>query len=215
MVNGRRIAALALLGLMLAAFAYSGLAQAASELGRLQFSGKVIILFDDNSWKYAEEAAANTPANGVCDGGAIVSKVLPITLCMNGAVWGEQPHGAGLEAFYTLKDTDLFVAMITERTPLDEAFLREAIISNAANAAGVTTAEVKVLKEESVTINATPWRYIEYSMKMAGTIFHYANFYRQFPEKGSAQVVFFTSDNLFEESRIHIEKLMMSATVAQ
>ncbi len=213
MLEARRLSTFVVLGVLLAVVAWAAPAQAANELGRVQFSGKSIILFDDNSWKYVEETNV-TPSNGNdCKGGVIASKILPIRMCMNGSVWGEQPHGAGLEQFYVLKDVDLFMALITERTPIDEDAIRGAIITNAANAAGITKDQVKVYKEDTLEINGTQWHYIEYGVKLSGTMFHYGNFYRKFPDQGSAQILFFSSDNQFEGLRVNIDKLVMTTTV--
>jgi hypothetical protein len=198
---------------LLTVLAWAAPVRAANELGRVQFSGKSIILFDDNSWTYVEQTSV-TPSNGSdCTGGVIASDVLPNRMCMNGAVWGEQPHGAGLEQFFVLKGADLYMALITERTPINEDAIRGAIITNAANGAGVTKDQVKIYKEETLDINNAQWHYIEYGVTLSGTMFHYANFYRKFPDKGSAQVLFFSSDNQFEGLRVNIDKLVMTTTI--
>jgi hypothetical protein len=184
-----------------------------AELGRVDFQGKTIILFDDGTWR--EAAAGTTEVQGCGNGVKIASKRLPIAMCFDSATWVRENAGASWEDFFRNKDATLYGGTITEIITIDEAFLRNAIVQNAANGAKIDVSQVKVMKEEKLPINGQTWSHIEYGVPLAGNNFVYSNYYISIPGKGTAQILFFTTDALFEAGRPAMEKVVATFTVGE
>jgi hypothetical protein len=192
----------------------SGAAAWAAEMGRVQFQGKTVILSDDGTWRF-DETAPQTSASGptdCADGVKIDSKSLPVSLCFSSSVWERDTPTGAWEFMFRNKAGTLYGGLISETIALDESFLRNAIVQNAAGFAKIDVSKVKIGIEEKVDINGRSWNHIIYGVPIGGTDFTFSNYYMTVPNKGMVQVVFFSPDANFAAVLPDIEKAVSSLT---
>jgi hypothetical protein len=196
-----------LLTLLLPLTASSGFAE---EIGRSSINGRVVIIDGNGTWKYdGAQAAAGVPTPADCTGGSVVkSKKLPVSLCVS-APWKLDSTAPGSMEFQVLNnELDAYFGLITERTAIPLAGLRQAILINAAQGSGVTESDILIASESKVTIGGHEWSYIEYHVTFGGAKYRFANYYSSLGDKGVVQGVFWCSDAYFEQNKSAITKFM-------
>jgi hypothetical protein len=163
----------------------------AGELGRVEFQGKTVILFDDGQWRPAVEPS--------CDAGSkLESTILPISMCFDRSVWLEDKPTGAWETMFQSKNRDLYGGIIPDRFAVDEEFLRKAILDNAADATEGGSAVISVREETKVVLNGRTWNRIVYAMPMNGMKIVYVNYYAKLGDAGAVQVPFFTVESAFK-----------------
>ncbi len=188
-----------------------GTTASAAELGRVQFQGRTVILSDDGTWKFEEPAPQQNTASPNCtDGIKVDSKSLPLSLCFSASVWERDTPSGAWEVMFRNKAGTLYGGLIAETIALDESFLRNAIIQNAAGFAKIDISKVKIGLEEKVDVNGRSWNHIVYGVPIGGTDFTFSNYYTTIPNTGMAQVVFFSPDANFAGVLPDIEKVVAS-----
>ncbi len=178
--------------------------------------GRKVILNSDGTWKYASTEKAKTGITG-----PEWSKPDNATKVLKGKagfyeLWYD-PNKWTLETnspnavveYYLINSNNEGQAMvISERIPLALETLKKAAIENAKRNAP----DLKVLDEESITVNGQRGL----KMKMFGTVngiaFAYYGFYWT-GKAGALQVVTFTTQNLFAEFRPAFEELLSGVVI--
>lgn len=187
--------------LFLALLLPGSLAQAA-ELGTAIFNGKRVILSDDGTWKYANPETA--AANGDCT--PVSSELVPFSICLNSSDWTNANLGGGHEHSIKHKKHELYLLVISESVFIKMPALKSALLENAKSAAGLN--KVNVFEEENTQIDGHPAGRIVYQTKISGIDITYENFYTNFKDTGSLQLVFFAAKSQFESLRPLIRDAM-------
>jgi hypothetical protein len=174
----------------------------AEEIGRATVGGRAVILDANGTWAYANVIGTGDATNQACSGGNLISsKKLPISLCL-ALPWRVDTTPTGsIELQATQTELDLFVGLITERTQLPLETLRQAILLNAASAAGVRPEDVPILKESVETLNGFKWQYIEYELSVSGAKFRFGNYHQTLGEIGVVQIAFWSTAAYFDQSK--------------
>lgn len=167
----------------------------AAELTRFTFDGKEIILFDDKTWEFTENAKSPSTAN--CE--IVSSEKLPISICLNPDIWTFASLSGDHEASVKLKDQELYLLIITEKQFIEINAFKGAIITNAQNVSGLT--KVKTLADESKTIDLYNFGRIVYTTKVDGLPVTFDNYYSNIKGKGSFQFVFFAGADDFDNHK--------------
>ena len=89
--------------------------------------------------------------------------------------------------------------------------LKNAAISNAQAASGLT--KVKVLKDNPATIDEHSFGEVVYRTKVDGIDITYANFYSNFDDVGSIQLIFFAGSGQFDDLRSAIDQAVSRVTI--
>lgn len=185
------LAAAGFLAATLAATLVTGAALAA-EMGRVKIDGRTIIIHDNNTWTYSAEEAAAVPSN--CT--TMASEIVPVSICLDPDEWTRTELSGDNEYELKRKGIEHYMIMITEKAELQPTALKEAILENAQNAAGL--AKVETIAETSVVADGQTFEKIVYRTDVDGLDITYTNYYTMFPGSGSMQIVFFalTDDNV-------------------
>lgn len=181
----------------------------AAELGRVELNGRQIIINDDNSWAYADNATQPMPANTNCQ--AIDSKVLPLSFCLNPNKWSYAEINDVAELQFKVKDKEIYAMVITETDVIPEARLKNAILTNGQNAAGLN--KIKVTKEADSSEIGPNFPNFIYEANIDGSLITYNNYYKTFPFKGIVQIIMFSTTNEFEASLPYMDEFISNVTV--
>ncbi|XWN34107.1 MAG: hypothetical protein ROR55_14025 [Devosia sp.] len=182
------MARVVLVALTTAFLAHTGVA-VAQEVGRSTVGDREVILFQNGTWRYVRE---ERPVDEACvDKTRLESDKLPLSYCLSEAEWARDTVTGPFEAVYVHRQQELYLGVISERVTFTEEALREAIVFNAQQAAGLTP--IKILKEEDVDIAGTNWSFLNLEAIMSGVEFQYWNYSRAVP-RAAVQFVFWTTD---------------------
>lgn len=178
-----------------------------AELGVTVFKGKKIILDDDGTWQYENRDSQNQSTN--CT--TLSSDVVPYSICLSEDNWTFADLGGESEITLKHKDHELYMLTITERIVHEMPVLKKAAISNAQAASGLT--KVNVLEDKPVTIDDHDFGKLVYRTKVDGIDITYANFYSNFEDIGSIQLIFFAGSGQFDDLRSSIDHAVSKITV--
>ena len=182
----------------------------ASDIGRATIGGKEIILDADGTWKYAP--LNNATATVACSGSPIQSGKLKVSMCLP-QIWTINPNAsAPFEYEFGDHTKDIYAGIITERTLMSSDLLDTAILTNAAGAMNITVNDMPIRRRAVVQLNGKEWHYLEFEADLKGSKFIMANYHQAFNEGGAAQVLFWTSEPFFDESRPEIEAVAATLT---
>lgn len=179
----------------------------AGEMGRVTFEGKEIILFDDNSWHYAEKSANKETtvqkSNGDCV--TLKSKIVPASICLDDKIWKVGNASGDTEFSFNTKTGDLYLLMITESTAIPLKAFEKAVIANAQNAAGLKP--VKTVLNERINFQGQEWGHMIYLVDLDGLIIKYDNYFTLFKgeKAGSVQFVFYTTPENYDKVKPNID----------
>ena len=146
-----------------------GLAVAQSTVGKAVVGGKVVTLFDDGTWKYADAAGGASPAT--CD------DVTPtVQFCASALGWVSSPAASSeINAAYRI-DTRTYAQYLIEDIGSDDGltaeFMRQVVLDNAQMATGNTPEVVDVLP---VTLGSLSGDTVVYTVKINGLDVVFAN----------------------------------------
>jgi len=172
----------------------------AAEQGRVQFNGREVILFDDNTWKFSTDAVSN--ANNDCI--LIKSTTLPVTICLDDTIWKNGDSNDAAELSFATKDETLFLLVITETDEVQLDPFEKAIIANAQSAAGKVPVEVKF--KERLDAHSLEWGRMVYDADIEGLKIRYENYFTTIKGKGSVQFVFYTTPEQYTAASVQIGK---------
>ena len=187
----------------------SGVAHA-QEAGRVQLDGRQIILFDDNSWQYADEVQDNSATQladdtDEADCVRLKSKILPVSICLDEEIWHLGNEGGPSEFNFSTKDNAMYLLMITEKAEIPLSAFEKAIIVNAQKAAGLTP--IDVIIKERIDALGLEWGRMVYDVNIDDLKIKYENFFTTIKGKGSVQFVFYTTPANYDEMSAEIEKV--------
>ena len=146
-----------------------GLAVAQSTVGKAVVGGKVVTLFDDGTWKYAD--AAGGASSETCD------DVTPtVQFCASALGWVSSPAASSeINAAYRI-DTRTYAQYLIEDIGSDDGltaeFMRQVVLDNAQMATGNTPEVVDVLP---VTLGSLSGDTVVYTVKINGLDVVFAN----------------------------------------
>jgi hypothetical protein len=155
--------------------------------------GKDVILRDDGTWYYVDQAKKDKKASEVYKG-----KRGTFVISMTPGVWkkSEKRANSVTEVEFTHKDGDVMTMVIAERinTPLDA--LKRVVISNLKK----QDKEAKVTMETKRTVNGSEVLFLTIDAKVRDIPFTYM-YYLYSGRAGAIQVITFTGQNLVEDYR--------------
>lgn len=184
----------------------------AEEIARHEINGRAIIIDSDGTWKYAEAVAA--PTGECADGNIITSKKINLSMCIDSAWRIDNKTSGNFEFQFYNASSEIYGALVAERTGVPTEALEYAILFHAANAMGLRNEDVPVLKKSKVTLNGVEWNYIEYDIKLNGANFRFGNYYISLGETGVAQIPFWCGRAYFEKNRKQIEEMASTIEVS-
>lgn len=179
--------------MLLAVFSVN--AALAQELGTVIFEGRKVILNQDGTWKFANNASPSESTE--CT--VVSSEVVPFSICLDPDKWTNVKLGGDHEHSIKHKDHELYMLVISEKLFLPFSALKEAVIENAKNAAGLN--KVSVIEEGTKTIDDYKFGQMVYFTRISGIDITYENFYTNFEDIGSLQIVFFAGKDQFASLR--------------
>ena len=183
----------------------------AAEAGRVDLDGREIILFDDNTWRYAT-ATNNSSTNTASDDCVeIKSKSLPVSICLDESVWKLGDGDGPGEFSFSTKDNNLFLLMITENAEIPLKAFEKAIVANAQKATGLKP--VNVLIKERLDSLGIEWGRMVYVADIDGLIIKYENLFTTLKDKGSVQFVFYTTPNNYDAASVEIERAVKRISI--
>ena len=185
-----------------------GLPAAAAEIGRVELDGRIVILNDDNTWQYASDA---TPAAAPSGCTQIASMVVPVSVCLDPAIWERAELGGDTEHSFKIKDAERYLMVITESDFFPNATLKSAILKNAQAAAGLE--KVNIVEEGEVEIRGARFNRITYQTIVDGIDATYTNYYTGFIGKGSLQLVFFSGTGDHEPFAPQIDRAVTDLVI--
>jgi hypothetical protein len=170
----------------------------ATEIGRVLFNGKSIILSDDNTWAYSnpdDAAAASTqPAAFSCNGfEPTTSARMKLALCLDPAEWTANEVASPQQEFLFLSnDERVGLAVLTDSTyyPLDD--LHGVILKAAAQSSGLPEDQLQGSEEAEIEANGQVWKGMRYVVPVSGNSFSYVDFHTTDQAVGSVELVLWT-----------------------
>jgi hypothetical protein len=162
--------------------------------------GKDMILRDDGTWHYVEEAKKDKKTSDAYKG-----KRGTFALYLTPGVWkkSEKPSNPVVEVEFIHKDGDVVAMVIAERISIPLTTLKTAAIEYVRR----VDKEAKILEEGKRTVNGSEVLFLTINAKAQGIPFTYM-YYLYSGEEGSIQIITFTSQNLFKEYRPDMEAFL-------
>ena len=202
--------------LLAACFVFLGAQPAFAKqlVGKTFFEGKAIQLFDDGSWSYLNADTPDTASTNSAGDKCQNVTSIPVEYCYSTSYWTSSSLPTpDYDSFFANKEGSLYFGVIKEGLPLTKTYFRSAILNNAGNVAKGGRDGVKIHKDTTAQLNGDTWNYLEYSIDLDGMVFRYSNYYNSIGDKGSVQILFFTTDNVFEKYRPDMEKVANTVKV--
>lgn len=139
------------------------------------------------------------------------SEVLPVSVCLSDQVWALGNTEGEKEMSFRRKDNEHYMLVITEKDFFPQEKLREAILINAQNAAGLK--KVQVIEDTKASLDGEEFDRIVYRATIDGLDITYDNYYRGLDGKGSVQFVFFSLTDEYQAFKPVIEETVQSVQV--
>lgn len=162
--------------------------------------GKEVILRDDGTWYYVDQAKKDKKASEVYKGkrGTFVISLSP-------GVWkkSEKRSNSATEAEFTHKDGDVMAMVVAERISIPLEGLKRVAIANIRK----QDKEAKIAEEKKRTVNGSEVLFFTVDAKVQGIPFTYI-FYLYSGEAGAIQIITLTGQNLFKDYRADMEAFM-------
>jgi len=180
--------------------------------------GDEVILYEDNTWAYA--APDTTTTDTIAVNPMVFTKSEKadfllksengnIGIWLNPKEWRFEKSKLNPEAEYQLsyKAGDLYTLVFVEEISIPLPVLGDAVIQNIKAVAS----EFKLVHEEYRTVNGLDVLQLEFDAKVQGMHFTYFGYYFS-NEKGTTQLMSYTSEDLFEKYRDKCEELLNGLT---
>ncbi len=188
-----------------------------AQQGATTDNGKRVILNDNGTWKYdslvvpapesteADLATYPTFTKPAGSKALLRSQKTNAGLWYNAVLWKKSDNPFSEAAEFTLltKNSEAFCMVISERIQIPYEMFRDAVITNGKK----TTSEFKVLNEEYRNVNGNKIKAITAKATKSGVNFVFT-YYLHSSEKGTTQVVVYTSENLYAENKQRFEELL-------
>ncbi len=185
------------------------------QINAITESGDEVILYDDGSWVYVADSSTHlaeaikmnekvfkTPKSSTF---LVKSKKTDVGVRINPKNWKFTKGKAGQPAEFVFqnKTEDMYGMIITEKISIDIKTLKQIALNNAKSAAP----DVKLTNQEYRMVNGTKVLMMEMKGTIQGVKFVYYGYYYS-DDSGSVQFLTYTSQNLFEEYKKEMEKLL-------
>jgi len=182
-----------------------------AQINAITDTGDEVILFDDNTWEYVDidfEEKSEIPINNkefLKDEKSkflVKSKRVDFGVWMNPKIWSfkKGTESDEYEFLFQKKSGDLYAILISEKLQIPVETLKEVAVENAKSVA----TNVKILKEEYRTVNGKQLLMIQMSANIQGLKLIYYGYYYS-DSSGTVQLLAYTGENLFDESKDEIE----------
>lgn len=182
---------------------------AADIAGRTVFHGKEIILYDDGTWTYDAEAAEAAAIGAKCFNSQIIGT---LRICYDGTKY--KPGGVdGWEFSIKNGRSTFFAGWVAEGAvvPLDS--LGEIILETAASAATGGRDGIAIRRNEPIEILGFKMRALEFYAEIKGIPVTFLNYHGPIEERGTVQLVFFTTSDSLEPFRDEIAALLAGTQI--
>jgi len=177
-------------------------------------NGDEVFLYEDGTWKYknekeikANETLLNPKKIKKNEDATFLlkSNKLNIGVWLNPKKWSFKKADTNTEAEYEfqLKDGDLYGMAITEKVEIPLETLKYIALENGRGAAP----DLKIIHEEYRMVNGVKVFMMQMNGKMQGIKFSYYGYYFS-SEKGTIQLITYTSQNLLKEYMKDCEELL-------
>ena len=174
----------------------------ADVIGHSTLNGKPIVIDSDGTWKYSDSKPS---VSGDCQGSALESKKLKVSLCVGKNWILAAKDGSAYEFQFKESDKDIFGGLITERTQVSNAFLGNAVLGSIAQRINKDVNSIPIRKKDTIILNGKQWNYVEFEIEYQGTKVIFADYYTAFDPSGVAQLLFWSSPMLFDSGKGEIE----------
>jgi hypothetical protein len=174
-----------------------------------------VLLFDDGTWVYTADSSTHLsetipvndqlfvkPKNSTF---MVKSKKVNIGIWIDPKKWKftKGKEGELAEFIFQNKKDDIYGMLITEKISINIKSLQQIAYNNAKSAAP----DIKILNKEYRTVNGTKVLMMQMKGTIQGIKFVYFGYYFS-NENGSVQFLTYTSQNLFNEYKNEMEKML-------
>jgi hypothetical protein len=179
-------------------------------------TGEEVLLFDNNTWKYANDTEAqielkSIPVNSKSFTKSNTSSFLLKSTKASMGVWIDNKKWQFKKAIkndeaeyeFQSKQGDLYAMLISEKIEIPIESLKKIAIDNAKQAAP----DIQVIKEEYRTVNGNKVLLMQMQGTITGIKFVYYGYYYS-NEKGTIQLISYTSQNLFKTEMPNAEEFL-------
>jgi hypothetical protein len=181
-------------------------------------TGRRVILFNDGTWKYSADTAVNkshpdsvklNPEKFSKSAGAtflVKSNVNSAAVFIDPEKWTMKTHHdneTNPEYRFSAKSENGFAMIITEKMQIDLQNMPSIALTNAQKA----SIDAAIIKQEYRTVNYKKVLYLELSGTIKGIKFRYMGYYYS-NEKGTTQLVSYTSDTLYKQASKEMETFL-------
>ena len=187
-----------------------------AQIKALTENGKEVSLFDDGTWKYAEDSSNNkvdsisTNPNKftkVTNASFLVkSNTLNIGVYINPSKWtftGRKANEKNPEYAFSMKNQEGYALIVTEKTPIDLERMREIALANAKRA----SVDARIISAEYRTVNNKKVLCLKFQGTLQGIKFVYLGYYFT-NENGTVQLLSYTSHNFFASMEKELEMFL-------
>lgn len=179
--------------------------------------GREVILYDNGKWVYASDSSGASPLDSIrlspiqfstpADAKFVVkSNRINVGVTINPNKWifksGEETSPA-TEYLFTMKSTEGYALLITEKTSIELESLRSAVLVNARKAAP----DLKETFAEYRKVNGVKVLYLELVGTVKGITFSYVGYYYS-NSKGTMQLLGFTTQSSFDAVKPKLLELL-------
>lgn len=190
-----------------------------AQINGITDKGEKVFLYENGTWKYENDSLNENSPNNVIpyeNNEYSYTKSKNATFLVKSdktksGVWIDpkkwsfkksKPTSASEYKFYSIKG-DLYGMLIAEKISLPLESLVNIAISNAKEAA----TNVEIVKKEYRIVNGLKVAMMQMTGKIQGIVFIYFGYYYT-GERGSFQMLTYTSQNLFEQNKNEMEELL-------
>lgn len=182
-----------------------------AELGRVNLNGRQIIINDDNSWAYVTENSTASTAKAPEGCTEIPSKILPMKFCLDADKWALAEINDVAELQFKVKDQEIYAMIITETSLMPEKQLKEAILANGQNAAGLN--KIEIIKDVKKSEVREDFPNFAYNANIDGALITYDNYYKTIPHKGIVQIIMFSGQSDYQNALPYMNEFIAGVTV--
>ena len=180
----------------------------------LTSTGEEVLLRDDGTWEFLSKGqfeAADIPVNRKSfkkpstHSFLVKSKKNPLGIWINPKKWSmkKSVRNSAAEYEFVLKGQDLYGMAVTEKVEIPVESLANIAVENARNVAP----DIRVVSKEYRNVNGRKVLQMQMSGSMQGIKLVYLGYYFS-DEKGSTQLITYTSKSLFDSYRSEAEKFL-------
>lgn len=181
--------------------------------------GEEVLLYDDGTWKFADESMAEAPeipvnpqpmARAEASTFLVKSKRLQMGVYLDPKTWSFKAAENNPEAEFEfqMRGEDLYAMFISEGVSIPLTTLRNIALENGK----MVAPDLRIDREEYRTVNGLQVLMLQMSGTMQGIEFTYLGYYYS-NDAGTVQLVCYTAQNLIDAYRKDAEALLNGLVV--